>query len=249
MVNEEDHLRMQALRPGLGLVEAWRAVDVVDSQLDAKVPLAFSPRWGYLTACPTNVGTGMRASVMLHLPGLALMEEIGPLVKGVAKIGLAVRGLWGEGTEAQGNLFQISNQVTLGDREEDIIHNLEQVVREIVSHEENARARLWRDRRVVLFDQVGRAAGILAYAHILSSREALDLLSALRLGMDMGILSGAERGRVQELLLAIQPAHLQRRAGRTLQPPERDQARAELVRETLGPVIRVALRARRKKHE
>ncbi len=247
MVNEEDHLRMQALSAGLRLSDAWQAIDTVDSQLDAKVSYAFSPRWGYLTACPSNVGTGLRASVMLHLPGLALMEEIGPLVKGVSKIGLTVRGLWGEGTDAHGHMFQISNQVTLGEREEDIIRNLEQIVSEIIGHEQNARGRLWRDRRAVLLDHVGRAAGILANAHILSSREALDLLSVLRLGMDMGILSGVSRSDVQKLMLVSQPAHLQWHEGRPLESFERDQARAALVRGVLATVLGAVKRGRRKK--
>ncbi len=246
MVNEEDHLRMQALCPGLRLREAWQMADAVDSQLDAKVSYAFDARWGYLTACPTNVGTGIRASVMLHLPGLALMEEMEPVVKGVAKLGLAVRGVWGEGTEAHGHLYQISNQMTLGEREEDIVRNLETIVGEIVEHELNARRRLWSQREVVLRDHVGRAAGILTHAHILSSREALDLLSALRLGLEMGIVSRLERRDLLELLLLTQPAHLQMNEGRPLSPFDRDRARAELVRRRLGGVLRLAARGRRK---
>jgi len=245
MVNEEDHLRMQSLCPGLGLWDAWRSVDRLDSELDAQVSYAFSPRWGYLTACPTNVGTGIRASVMLHLPGLALMDDMARLVKGVSKIGLAVRGVWGEGTEAQGHLFQISNQMTLGEREEDIIRNLEQIVGEIIQHELDARARLWSTREVVLRDHVGRAAGILANAHVLSSREALDLLSALRLGIEMGILTRLERREVLELLLLTQPAHLQLSEGRSLNPFERDQARAALVRRRLAGALRPILRSRK----
>lgn len=245
MVNEEDHLRMQALAPGLRLREAWHAVNQVDTELDAAVEYAFSPRWGYLTACPTNVGTGIRASVMLHLPGLVLMDEMGRLIKGVSKIGLAVRGVWGEGTEAHGHLFQISNQMTLGEREEDIVNNLEQIVSEIAQHELDARARLWATREVVLRDHVGRAAGILANAHVLSSHEALDLLSALRLGIEMDIVPGVERRDVLELLLLTQPAHLQMAEGRPLNPFERDQARASLVRRKLGGALRPTIRGRR----
>lgn len=249
MVNEEDHLRIQALCTGLRLQEAWRAVNPVDTELDAVVSYAFSPRWGYLTACPTNVGTGLRASVMLHLPGLVLMEDLPRLVKGVSKIGLAVRGVWGEGTEAHGHLFQISNQMTLGEREEDILRNLDQIVSEIVQHELDARARLWTTREVVLRDAVGRAAGILANAHVLSSREALDLLSALRLGIEMGILPGVERREVLELLLLTQPAHLQLSEGRPLNPFERDRARAALVRRRLAGALRPTIRGRRAKNE
>ena len=233
MVNEEDHLRMQALSPGLRLAEAWRRIDAVDSELEQQVLYAFSPRLGYLTACPTNVGTGMRASVMLHLPGLVLMEEMGPVINGIQKIGLAVRGLWGEGTDASGNMFQISNQMTLGDQEEHIVTQMEHVVREILDHEKNARLRLLDAREALLRDQVGRAGGILSSAHILTSNEALDLLSALRLGIDLGIVRDISRSTVDELLLLTQPAHIQGLEGRSLQPAERDEARARLVRTRL----------------
>lgn len=233
MVNEEDHLRVQAFRPGLDLRDAWRLADAVDTELQDEAPFAFDARWGYLTACPSNVGTGLRASVMLHLPGLSLMDEMGPVVNGIQKIGLAVRGVWGEGTEASGNLFQVSNQMTLGEREENIIATLEQVARELVEHEKNARRRLMEGRRTVLLDHVGRARGILAHAHILSSKEALDHLSALRLGADAGILKVPDRSRIDELLLRVQPAHLQWREGRVLRPGERDEARARLVRSKL----------------
>jgi protein arginine kinase len=233
MVNEEDHLRLQAMRPGFDLRGTWATVDAVDSELERSVRYAFSPRMGYLTACPTNVGTGMRASVMLHLPGLVLMGEMNPIVKGVGKIGLAVRGLWGEGTEAVGNMFQVSNQISLGDAEPDIIGGLEQVVREIVEHEKNARARLLEKREAMLRDHVGRALGILANAHILPSKEALDLLSGLRLGLDVGILETPGREVIDRLMLVTQPAHLQKTEGRRLKPRDRDLARANLIRTAL----------------
>lgn len=234
MVNEEDHLRIQILRPGLMLREAWECANEMDSLIEKTVPYAFSERLGYLTSCPTNVGTGMRASVMMHLPGLVFMDEVGPVIKGLNKIGLTVRGLWGEGSEAVGNMFQVSNQVTLGDREPDIVSNLQTIVEELVQHEQNARARLMESREHVVLDYVGRAFGILSHAHVLASKEALGLLSGLRLGIDMGILHGFNRDLVDELLVATQPAHLQKYMKAELSPEDRDLARAELVRRSLA---------------
>lgn len=234
LVNEEDHLRMQALAPGLALHDCWRAVDAADSELERRVTYAFSSRLGYLTACPTNVGTGMRASALLHLPGLVLMEDMEAVLKGVQKLGLAVRGLWGEGTEAVGHLFQISNQMTLGESEEQIVEGLEQIVREILEHERHARARLRATREAVLRDYAGRAWGLLTQAYLLSSNEALAQLSALRLGVDAGIVDQVDCRLLDELMLLAQPAHLQNLAGRALKPAERDQARARLIRERLG---------------
>jgi len=234
MINEEDHLRMQSMRPGLDLRQAWQVVDGIDTAIERQTRYAFSLRLGYLTACPTNVGTGMRASAMLHLPGLVLMNEINPIVKGMSKIGLAVRGLWGEGTEASGNMFQVSNQISLGESEAATIANLEQIVMVLVEHEHNARARLQEKRDYILRDHVGRAYGILAHAHILTSREALDLLSGLRLGLDLGILKDINRRVIDELWLLVQPGHLQKVMGRKLKPKDRDWARAELVRSRLA---------------
>ena len=234
MVNEEDHLRLQSMRPGLDLQQTWKAIDTADTAIEKQVSYAFSARLGYLTACPTNVGTGLRASVMLHVPGLVLMNEISPIIKGMSKIGLTVRGLWGEGTEATGNMFQISNQITLGDSEEHIIANLEQIVLELVEHEKNARTRLMDRKEPILKDHVGRAYGILSNAHILSSKEALDLLSGLRLGIDLGIFKNMNRRAIDELLLLTQPAHLQKVEDKKLRPKDRDRARAALVRARLA---------------
>ena len=233
MVNEEDHLRLQAMSPGLALQATWQRMSALDRAIEAQVPYAFSAKLGYLTACPTNVGTGLRASVMLHLPGLVLMNELNPVLKGLTKIGLAVRGLWGEGTEAIGNLFQISNQITLGDREENIVRHIEQIVLEVVEHERNARARLLERKDIVLRDHVGRALGILTHAYLLTSKEALDLLSGLRLGIDLGIIKQVDRLTVDRLLLLTQPAHLQKLEAKSLKPKERDRIRAELVRTRL----------------
>ncbi len=233
MVNEEDHVRMQALRPGLDLNGAWLEATTLDNELEQAVDFAFSPQLGYLTACPSNVGTGLRASVMLHVPGLVMVKEMNAVVKGMAKIGLAVRGLWGEGSEASGHLFQLSNQMTLGEAEEEIIANLEQIVLEIVEHEQNARWRLFEQNEAYLQDRIWRACGILEHARILNSKEALDLLSDLRLGINMGIVKQWPHRIVNDLLVQTQPGHLQKRQGRRLKPAERDVARATQVREQL----------------
>ncbi len=234
MLNEEDHLRMQAMSPGLNLAQCWRQVDAVDSAIEGRVAFAFSPRLGYLTACPTNVGTGMRASVMLHLPGLVLMSEIEGIIKGVSKIGLAVRGLWGEGTDAAGNMFQISNQATLGDKEANIIGRLEQIVLEIAEHEKNARLRLIQQREASIRDHIGRAYGILSQAYLLNSRETLDMLSALRLGIDLGLVTDWTKAVIDALFIRIQPGHLQRWEGKAISAEKRDLVRARLIRERLA---------------
>ena len=241
MINEEDHFRMQGIKPGLNLRAAFESINRVDTELEERLPYAFDSKLGYLTACPTNLGTGMRASVMVHLPGLVLTEQVSQVMKAVTKIGLAVRGLYGEGTEALGNLFQISNQQTLGQKEDDIISEIETVVEGVLKSEETARARLREDHAVMLSDQVGRAYAILRHAHVLNSKEALNLLSMLRLGADLDIIPQCDRGIIDMLLLEIQPAHLQMRAGRELSPEERDVLRAEITRHRLhsidGPTI------------
>src|SRR5208282_3324316 len=182
MINEEDHLRMQALRPGLQLRQAWSAIDHLDSELEKKLDYAFNNDLGYLTACPTNLGTAVRVSAMLHLPGLVLAEQINPIIQSVNKLGLAVRGLYGEGTEALGNIFQVSNQMTLGEGESAIVERLDKVLSQIIEHEENARQTLLEKKPKVVYNHIGRAYGILANAHSISSKETMNLLSLLRLG-------------------------------------------------------------------
>ena len=233
MINEEDHFRLQGIRPGLNLRGAYELVDRVDSEIEAALPYAFDSRLGYLTACPTNLGTGMRASVMLHLPGLVLLDQINQVIKAVNKIGLAVRGLYGEGTEALGNLFQISNQHTLGEAEPEIITQIEKVIEGVIRSEQTARDKLAEDHGVMLHDQIGRAYAILRYAHVLTSKEALNLLSMLRLGADLDVITNCDRSLLDLLLLEIQPAHLQLGAARELSPEERDVARAEITRARL----------------
>jgi protein arginine kinase len=238
MINEEDHLRMQALRPGLQLREAWTAIDQADSLLEKKLDYAFSSEFGYLTACPTNIGTGIRVSAMLHLPGLVLAEQITPIIQSVNKLGLAVRGLYGEGTEALGNVFQVSNQMTLGETETAIVERLEKVLAQIIEHEENARATLLEKKPKVLFNHIGRAYGILANAHSISSKETMNLLSLMRLGMDIALFPVVDRSLVDELFILTQPAHLQKQHSEKLSAEERDLLRADMVRNRLKPVSR-----------
>jgi protein arginine kinase len=238
MVNEEDHLRMQALRPGLQLRQAWAAIDQADSALEKKLDYAFSPELGYLTACPTNLGTGIRVSAMLHLPGLVLAEQINPIIQSVNKLGLAVRGLYGEGTEALGNVFQVSNQMTLGEAESAIVERLEKVLAQIIEHEENARTTLLEKKPKMVYNHIGRAYGILANAHSISSKETMNLLSLMRLGVDSGLFPGVERSLVDELFILTQPAHLQKAHSEKLAAEERDLLRADMVRDRLRPVSR-----------
>ena len=238
MINEEDHLRMQALRPGLQLKQAWSAIDRLDSELEKKLDYAFDAELGYLTACPTNIGTGIRVSAMLHLPGLVLAEQINPIIQSVNRLGLAVRGLYGEGTEALGNVFQVSNQMTLGETEPAIVERLEKVLAQIIDHEENARQSLLEKKPKTVYNHIGRAYGILANAHSISSKETMNLLSLLRLGVDLGLFPGVDRCLVDELFLTTQPAHLQKQYSDKLSADERDLIRADMVREHLKNVSR-----------
>ena len=233
MINEEDHLRMQSIRSGLQLKQAFKLVDKVDSALENKLDFAYDQKLGYLTACPTNVGTGMRASAMLHLPGLVLSELINQVIQAVSKIGLAVRGLYGEGTEAMGNLFQISNQTTLGEKEDEIIARLSKVIETIIDKEHDARQVLIQKRSNTLWDQIGRAYGVLTYAHAMTSKEALNLLSIIKLGVDLGAFPEDRRLPIDELFIDTQPAHLQKSSQQKLNAEERDHLRAQIIRERL----------------
>ena len=233
MVNEEDHLRMQSIRSGLDLHTAHTALDKLDTELESHIPFAWDLKFGYLTACPTNLGTGMRASAMLHLPALVLSEQINQVISAVNKIGLAVRGLYGEGTEALANLFQVSNQHTLGERESDIIARLEKVITQIITHERNARRKLIEDTPHKICDHIGRAYATLRFAHLIESKEALTHLSMLRMGIDLHVLPPTEARLIDTLLVEIQPAHLQTAAQRKLTGEERDIRRAELLRRRL----------------
>lgn len=233
MVNEEDHLRIQAMRSGFQLGTVWDQINRLDDALAAELAYAFDENLGFLTSCPTNVGTGMRASVMLHLPGLALADQVNAVIQGASRLGLAVRGIFGEGTDNLGNLFQVSNQGTLGESEVDILNRLEAVIRQIISHEKNARLKLLESRRDFLLDHVGRAYGALRYGYLMNSQETLNSLSALRLGVDMGMITNTDIHTVNELFMLVQPAHLQKCAGRELSSPERDVFRSSVVRNRL----------------
>ena len=233
MLNEEDHLRMQAISPGLQLTSAFTSLLELDKELESSLEFAFDPSLGYLTACPTNLGTGLRASAMLHLPGLVLGDQIGQVLQAVNKIGLAVRGLYGEGTESLGNLYQISNQSTLGESEETIIRRLERVISQVANHEQNAREKLLEDDPEMVSDKIGRGYGVLRYAHIIDSKEALNHLSLLRLGGALGFFTPKTIMLCDSLLMDIQPAHLQLHSGGKLSPEERDSIRAEILRSRL----------------
>ncbi|MEI6655505.1 MAG: protein arginine kinase [Verrucomicrobiota bacterium] len=230
MLNEEDHLRMQAIRPGLQLTPAFEALSALDTALEVALEFAFDPTFGYLTTCPTNLGTGLRASAMLHLPGLVLSDQIGQVLQAVSKIGLAVRGLYGEGTESLGHLYQISNQSTLGESEETIIRRLERVIGQVAQHEQNAREKLLEDDPQMVADKIGRAFGVLRHAHLIDSKEALNHLSLVRLGGTLGFFPADTIVLCDTLLMDIQPAHLQLHAERKLSPEERDSIRAQIVR-------------------
>lgn len=208
MVNEEDHLRLQCILPGLQLKEAWRIIDNLDDSLEKKLDYAYCEQLGYLTACPTNTGTGIRASVMMHLPALVIINRIKDVLGTVSKIGVTVRGLYGEGTDASGNIFQLSNQVTMGQTEEDIVENIISVAGQIINSERAARSVLIKERREYIEDRVGRAYGLLKHAGIIKLDEAVRLLSDLRLGVSLGIIKKLPLSRITELLVAIRPAFL-----------------------------------------
>lgn len=234
MINEEDHLRIQCILPGLQLEAAWEQVDKLDDGLEKTLDYAFSENLGYLTACPTNVGTGLRASVMVHLPGLVHTDQIKSVLATVSKLGIAVRGLYGEGTEAAGNLFQISNQVTLGHSETEIIQNIVLVTKQLLEKERAARKALHDKRREQLEDKIGRSYGILRHARMLSSDECMKRFSDVRLGIDLNIITGIKPQLITELMVLTRTAFLIKKAGSNLSAFDRDVKRAELVREKLA---------------
>lgn len=235
MVLEEDHLRMQVLQSGFQPGETWKGLNRIDDLLEKRVRYAFSSRYGYLTCCPTNLGTGLRISVMLHLPALVLTRQVEKVFQAVLKINLAVRGLFGEGTEATGDFYQISNQVSLGKTEEQIVEQIEKVALQIVRYERKAREGLLeKEHRRHLEDKVWRAYGLLRHARAISSEETLHWLSQIRLGVNLGILSDVGLKVVNELFIMTQPAHLQKLEGKRLSKEDRDFVRASYVRTRLG---------------
>lgn len=234
MVNEEDHLRIQVMHSGLTLPEVWERINLLDDKLEERLTYAFSPQLGYLTACPTNVGTGIRVGVMLHLPALVQTKQIDKVFRALQKINLAVRGLYGEGTQAFGDFYQISNQQTLGKSEQELIRNLSDVVPQIISYERTARQALLNERRQHLHDQVSRAYGVLKTAHTISSEETMHLLSSVRMGINLGLIDDLEITDVNELFIHTQPAHLQKIQKVSADVDERNMARAAYLRNRLS---------------
>jgi len=233
MVNEEDHIRCQVMQSGFNLFEAWEIINKLDDALAKALPLAFSTEWGYLTACPTNTGTGMRGSVMLHLPALVMTRQINRVLAAIAKLSFTTRGLYGEGTQASGNFFQISNQVSLGQNEEEIIKNINGLIRQIIEQENSARQALFNREKHLLEDRIDRSFGILKSAHIITSQETIELLSMVRLGCDLGIVKDIDRRVINELFIITQPAHLQKTENKKISSQERDIKRAEIIRSKL----------------
>jgi protein arginine kinase len=235
MINEEDHLRVQVMRSGLQLEEAWQEINAVDDKLEASLDFAFHPRFGYLTACPTNVGTGIRVSVMLHLPALKLTGEIEKVHRAARDMRLAIRGLYGEGSEATGDFYQVSNHTTLGKSEEEIVSEFRrQVIPKIVEYEHQARKTLMQEKTVALDDTVCRALGILRSARLLKSEETLFLLSHLRMGVNLGRVKDVDINKVNELFLLTRPAHLQKILGKKMDGDIRRAARADFIRARLN---------------
>jgi len=234
MINEEDHIRLQVMQSGFNLYEAWNIINTIDDCLAKELSFAYSADWGYLTACPTNTGTGMRGSVMLHLPALVMTRQIDRVLAAIAKLSFTTRGLYGEGTQATGNLFQISNQVSLGRSENEMLEDINGIIRQIIEQEGQAREALLSKNKVMLEDRINRSLGILKNARIISSQETTELLSMVRLGADLGMIKDINRRNINELFIITQPAHLQKIENKKLSAGERDLKRAELIRAKLN---------------
>ncbi|HZK43008.1 MAG TPA: protein arginine kinase [Syntrophomonadaceae bacterium] len=233
MINEEDHLRLQCILPGLQIEQCYALAQKFDDQLEEYLDFAFDERRGYLTSCPTNVGTGMRASVMLHLPALSITGHTNHIFQNLGQLGMTVRGLYGENSEMLGNFFQLSNQVTLGQAEEDILNNLTIIVTQIIEQERLMRSKLVGETKLQLEDRVGRAYGILTNAKIMTSSEALKHLSDVRLGVDMKILSNIKPFALNQLVVALKPAHLQKVTGQEMGAMDRDILRAGVIKKKI----------------
>ncbi|AYC30642.1 protein arginine kinase [Paenisporosarcina cavernae] len=233
MVNEEDHIRIQCLFPGLQLEEAYEQADTIDRIFEKELPYAFDEEFGYLTSCPTNTGTGLRASVMMHLPALTMTNQMGRIIQAIMRVGMVVRGIYGEGSEALGNVYQVSNQTTLGKTEEEILEDLQSITEQIIQKEREARETLLHSEQPVLADTLYRSLGVLTYARIISTDEAAKCLSDVRLGIDLGIITGVDVSILNECMIFMQPGFIQKYAGNSLQPNERDVFRAKMIRERL----------------
>ncbi len=239
MVNEEDHLRLQVFRSGFDVTGALREAERIDGELGGELPYAWHKEFGFLTACPTNTGTGMRASVLIHLPGLVLTQEIGKVLQGLQHMGLTYRGLYGEGSDVLGNFFQISNQTTLGRGEEELADQLVRVVRRVIEREEEARRVLLRDAGYIIEDKLWRAYGTLRHARNLPADEAMNLLSGVRLAAGLDLIAGLSVYTLNKLLIFSQSAHLAHAEGRTLNESEANVARAKYVRTVLANEVRL----------
>lgn len=233
MVGEEDHIRLQVISAGFDIDAAAKKANELDDMLSEKLDYAFDTHFGYLTQCPTNVGTGLRASVMLHLPALCLTKRINPIITQVSKIGLTIRGIYGEGSSAKGNLYQLSNQVTLGISEEQTYEKLKNVTLQIIKTERELRKKLLENNESELADTIWRAFGILSYARSLSSDECEDLLSKVKLGINMGIIKDISGDEITRLMIKSEPAHISLASGAALSASERDKARADMIRDAL----------------
>ena len=233
MINEEDHIRLQVVSSGMSLNEGWKIANKVDDELSQMLGFDFNNKFGYLTSCPTNVGTGLRASILIHLPGLVLTGEIENVIGRISKVGLVVRGFYGEGTDVLGNLFQVSNQTTLGRSEEEIIDSLAKVTDQILEYERNAQETLMKDAPEQIEDKVWRSYGILSHARVVTTVEAMNLISALRFGLALELIDKFTYKDLNELLVVTQPAHIQKIAGREMDNTERDMTRAGFIKEKL----------------
>lgn len=236
MINEEDHIRIQSIYPGMQIRQAWDTASCIDDALEEKLEYAFDEKWGYLTSCPTNVGTGLRASFMVHLPALNLTGNMGRILQAVVQLGLTIRGLYGEGSDIVGNMFQISNQITLGRSEEEIIENLTAVTNQIIQKEKEARVGLLKNSKIQIEDKIWRSWGIMKNARMMQSNEALKLLSDIRLGVDMNILPNIPVAALNEIMIETQPASIQIKYENELASPAREIIRAEIIRNKLGNI-------------
>jgi protein arginine kinase len=234
MINEEDHLRIQSIQSGLEIDNAWQIIRRIDDALANTLDFAYSDQFGFLTACPTNTGTGIRASVFINLPALAIAEKTDKIIQELAPSEVAIRGFYGEGSDILGNIFQVSNQLTLGRTEQSIINRIENMADQLISFELNAREELLRKNSIVIEDKVARAVGTLKYAKILPSVEGITLLSLLRLGVALGLIDFIDEKILNELLVLIQPAHLRKLHGTSLNSHERDMIRIKLIRKRLN---------------
>lgn len=233
MINEEDHLRIQVLFPGMNFGNGWELINTIDNYLESSLDYAYHDEFGYLTSCPTNVGTGLRASAMIHIPALTIVGHVDNLIRGFSKIGLTVRGLYGEGTKATGDLYQISNQVTLGEEEEEIIKKLKGVIYQIIDKERDVRNKLLNKNKYEIEDRIFRSLGTLKYARKISSTEAMQHLSNVRLGKEMGIIDNIEFNDIERLMIEVQPGSIQKYANKELREKERDAVRANYIRKNI----------------